>query len=302
MRGESAMKMEVTISEIAEIFKEIQERPGQLFDMIRLDIREVVGKYLTAMMNAELTHYLGREPYVCVSGHVNHRNGSYGRGFALKGIGEMHVDIPRDRDGEFKTFIIPRSKQYEEEIARDFSILFLAGVKTYGYKPDSTWTTDPVFMQQNGNYYFYHNDHLGTPQKMMDTGGAVVWSATYDAFGKATVDGSSTITGNLRFPGQYYDQETGLHYNRNRYYDPDVGMFISSDPIGFWGNDINLYRYVWSNPLNWFDFDGLAGDGQKAWRKEWSDWYKSLLEYSKCTGESCFSATVPICDVTCKRA
>ncbi|MDD5101139.1 MAG: IS256 family transposase [Syntrophales bacterium] len=124
------MKLEVTVSEIADIFKEIQERPGQLFEMIRLDIREVVGKYLTTMMNAELTHYLGRDPYVRVSGAVNHRNGSYGRGFALKGVGEVHVDVPRDRKGEFKTSVIPRSKQYEEEVARDFSILFLAGVST----------------------------------------------------------------------------------------------------------------------------------------------------------------------------
>jgi len=124
------MKLEVTVSEIADMFKEIQERPGKLFEMIRLDIREVVGKYLTEMMNAELTHYLGREPYVRVVGNANHRNGSYGRGFALKGVGEVHVDIPRDRNGEFKTSVIPRSKQYEEEIARDFSILFLAGVST----------------------------------------------------------------------------------------------------------------------------------------------------------------------------
>ena len=124
------MKLEVTVSEIADIFKAIQERPGQLFEMIRLDIKEVVGNYLTAMMNAELTHYLGREPYARVSGVANHRNGSYGRGFTLKGIGEVHVDIPRDRNGEFKTSVIPRSKQYEEEVARDFSILFLAGVST----------------------------------------------------------------------------------------------------------------------------------------------------------------------------
>ena len=124
------MKLEVTVSEIADIFKEIQERPGQLFEMIRLDIKEVVGNYLTAMMNAELTHYLGREPYVRVVGNANHRNGSYGRGFALKGVGEVRVDVPRDRNGEFKTSVIPRSKQYEEEIARDFSILFLAGVST----------------------------------------------------------------------------------------------------------------------------------------------------------------------------
>ncbi|ABC76899.1 transposase [Syntrophus aciditrophicus SB] len=131
MKGESAMKLEVTVSEITDIFKEIQEQPGKLFEMIRLDIREVVGNYLTEMMNAELTHYLGREPYVRVEGkRANHRNGSYGRGFTLKGIGEVHVDIPRDRNGEFKTTVIPRSKQYEEEVARDFSILFLAGVST----------------------------------------------------------------------------------------------------------------------------------------------------------------------------
>jgi len=78
-----------------------------------------------------LTHYLGRELYVRVEGkESNHRNGSYGRGFDLKGIGEVYVDIPRDRNGEFKTVVIPRSKQYEEEVARDFSILFLAGVST----------------------------------------------------------------------------------------------------------------------------------------------------------------------------
>ena len=124
------MKLEVTVSEIADIFKEIQQRPSQLFEMIRLDIREIVGNYLTTMMNAELTHYLGREPYERVAEAVNHRNGAYGRSFTLKGVGEVQVDIPRDRNGGFKTSVIPRSKQYEEEIARDFSILFLAGIST----------------------------------------------------------------------------------------------------------------------------------------------------------------------------
>jgi len=125
------MKMEITVSEVAEIFKEIQERPSRLFEMIRMDIREVVGKYLTELMNVELTHFLGREPYVRIAGTaVNHRNGSYGRRFTLKGVGEVHVNVPRDRKGEFKTSIIPRSKQYEEEVARDFSIMFLAGIST----------------------------------------------------------------------------------------------------------------------------------------------------------------------------
>jgi uncharacterized protein RhaS with RHS repeats len=62
-------------------------------------------------------------------------------------------------------------------------------------------------MKEGSNYYFYHNDHLGTPQKLTTISGAIVWSATYDAFGKATVEGSSTVTNNLRFPGQYFDQE-----------------------------------------------------------------------------------------------
>ena len=54
-------------------------------------------------------------------------------------------------------------------------------IKTYGYKPDSTWTTDPVFMKQGAEYYFYHNDHLGTPMIMTDISGNVVWSATVTA-------------------------------------------------------------------------------------------------------------------------
>ena len=62
---------------------------------------------------------------------------------------------------------------------------------------------------------------------------------------------------NLRFQGQYFDEETGLHYNRFRYYDPDVGRFVSQDPIGLLGGD-NLYQYA-PNPSGWVDQLGLAG-------------------------------------------
>jgi putative transposase len=124
------MKLEVSVPELVEVFKEIHKRPEQIFEMIRLDVREIVGDYMTAMMNAELTHFLGREPYAHGQGPVNHRNGSYGRAFTLKDIGKVDVKVPRDRKGEFTTQVIPRSKQYEEEISRDLSLMFLAGIST----------------------------------------------------------------------------------------------------------------------------------------------------------------------------
>jgi RHS repeat-associated protein len=64
------------------------------------------------------------------------------------------------------------------------------------------------------------------------------------------------VENNLRFAGQYFDQETGLHYNYHRYYDPSLGRYLRADPIGFDGG-INLYAYVLNNPLNWIDPLGL---------------------------------------------
>ncbi len=129
-------------------------------------------------------------------------------------------------------------------------------IRAYGYQPDSMWTTDPLWLRQNGQYYWYQNDHLGTPQKLIDINGTVVWSAQYTAFGNAQVQ-VETVTNNLRFPGQYYDAETGLHYNWFRYYDPGIGRYLKVDPIGFLGGDVNLYPYVWNDPANWVDPKGL---------------------------------------------
>ena len=122
-----------------------------------------------------------------------------------------------------------------------------AAIKTYGYKPGSTWSTDPVFMKVGSEYYFYHNDHLGTPQKMTSVNGAVVWSSKYDSFGKATI-GVETVQNNLRFAGQHEDVETGLHYNWYQYYDPSTGRYLTPDPIGLVGG-VNLFAYVQNNPV-----------------------------------------------------
>ena len=128
-------------------------------------------------------------------------------------------------------------------------------IKTYGYRPGSAWTTDPLFMKVGSEYYFYHNDHLGTPQKMTAVNGVVVWSAKYSFFGKANVE-VEIVVNNLRFPGQYFDSESGLHYNYHRYYDPSVGRYLRTDPIGSTGG-INLYPYANMNPLRLIDPYGL---------------------------------------------
>lgn len=124
------MKVEISVPEVMDIFKEIERQPERLFEMIRVDIRESVGQYLTELMNSELTDFLGREPYERKQGDVNHRNGSYDRSFTLKGIGEVKVEVPRDREGEFKTRVIPRSKRYEDSIRQDLCLMFLTGVST----------------------------------------------------------------------------------------------------------------------------------------------------------------------------
>ena len=128
-------------------------------------------------------------------------------------------------------------------------------LRSYGYKPDSTWGTDPLWLKEGGEYYWYQNDDLGTPQKLVDSSGTVVWSAIYSAFGEASID-IETVTNNLRFPGQYYDEETGLHYNWFRYYDPEIGRYTKIDPIGFSGGEINLYGYGRNNPIIFRDVDG----------------------------------------------
>ena len=129
--------------------------------------------------------------------------------------------------------------------------------KSYGYAPQSDYGTQPLFMRAGNNYYYYQLDHLGTPQQLTSQSGQVVWRAMYDAYGNATVDPGSSITNNLRFPGQYFDAETGLHYNWMRYYDPNTGRYIASDPIRLNGG-INFYVYSAGSPIRWIDSYGLC--------------------------------------------
>ncbi len=135
--------------------------------------------------------------------------------------------------------------------------------KTYSIYKAPLWNT---VKQSQGfdDVWFYHCDHLGTPQEMSNLTGAIVWKAQYKAWGECKVEQaksdffekSEIISNNIRFQGQYFDGEIGLHYNRYRYYSPYVGWFISKDPIGLLGG-FNVYSYA-PNPNNWIDPLGLT--------------------------------------------
>ncbi len=112
-----------------------------------------------------------------------------------------------------------------------------------------------IYGDQAGMYYFL-NDHLGTPHKIVNSEGVIVWEAAYLPFGKGQII-TETIENNFRFPGQYYDAETGLCYNWHRYYDPNTGRYLTPDPIGLRGG-INLFAYVINDPINGMDLWGLA--------------------------------------------
>lgn len=127
-------------------------------------------------------------------------------------------------------------------------------IKEYQYTAYSPWMTNPLFQRDGGQVYFYQNDHLGTPQRMVATSGEVVWAANFSASGEASVT-IETISNNLRFPGQYFDSETGLHHNYFRDYDPLLARYIEGDPIGIKGG-LNLYRYGNANPLIFSDPTG----------------------------------------------
>lgn len=124
------MEIKISVPEAVELIKELQERPSRIFEMATMNVQKDVGDYLTNLMRAELTHFLGREGYERSDGETNHRNGSYARKFCIKGIGEVDTKVPRDRKGEYQTQVLPRSKQYENRIAEDLSMMYLAGIST----------------------------------------------------------------------------------------------------------------------------------------------------------------------------
>ncbi|WP_207780482.1 RHS repeat domain-containing protein, partial [Pokkaliibacter plantistimulans] len=158
--------------------------------------------------------------------------------------------ISKDIGGYLTTFIWQANRLIAE--TDDFS-----HYRSYLYEPG---TYRPLAqLEGEGNLaqvYYYHLDHLGTPQEMTAANGERVWSVQYKAYGHVKRTLIEKVDTNLRFQGQYYDGETGLHYNRHRYYHPGTGHFLTPDPIKLAGG-LNHYQYV-PNPVNWVDPLGLT--------------------------------------------
>jgi RHS repeat-associated protein len=127
----------------------------------------------------------------------------------------------------------------------------------------------PVGVVAGGQLLHIQPDHLGTPRKVVQSNNTVVWDwpILNNPFGEAAPNQDPDANGipftlNLRFPGQYYDAETGLHYNYFRDYEPGTGRYVESDPIGL-GDDFATYSYVGGSPLMWADTYGLAKGGRQ---------------------------------------
>jgi RHS repeat-associated protein len=124
----------------------------------------------------------------------------------------------------------------------------------------STWVHDPhnsfpLAKVDPRGVYAVISDHLGTPRELIDTNGRIAWTARFLAWGAVAEMGQPATDCPIRFRGQWYDAESGLHYNRFRYYSPETGTFLSRDPLRLEAGFL-AYRYA-PNPLMWIDPWGL---------------------------------------------
>jgi RHS repeat-associated protein len=146
-------------------------------------------------------------------------------------------------------------------------------VFTWLYEDDSFI---PLVELTGENAYSIISDHLGTPFAMLDQNGETVWEARLDIYGKTRTHSGSDIKGDtcpFRFPGQYEDEETGLYYNRFRYYMPETGLYTQCDPLGLAGCNPTVYGYVnntlvYIDPLGLLKEFGIAGYKSKLHNKD----------------------------------
>lgn len=147
----------------------------------------------------------------------------------------------------------------------------------HGRSPDQ-----PVAMKSGGELYYYHRDRMGSVIALSDSKGNLAGSYGYGEYGELTRQGPKLALADSKNPlsipkilspdfaytGQYYDKESGLYYYKNRYYSPEIGHFLSQDPMGM-VNGPNVYAYVTNDPLNWIDPMGTEKQDRGFWGTAW---------------------------------
>jgi RHS repeat-associated protein len=117
----------------------------------------------------------------------------------------------------------------------------------------------PIAIFVDGTPYFCHTGYPAVVHELTDAEGRLAWRGVYDPTGRCLALPGTSLENRLRYPGQIFDPETGLHQNVFRYYDPETGRYLTQDPLFYQSHDLNLYRYVQNDPINRYDALGLVG-------------------------------------------
>ena len=125
------MLIKGSVSELMDLFNQVKKEPAKMFELIRTDVKEMVGNYISELLDIELKDHLKRDRYArSFETYPNYRNGSYNRKFCIKSVGEATITVPRDRKGSYKPKVLPRFKRYEDSIKEDLTLMYLTGIST----------------------------------------------------------------------------------------------------------------------------------------------------------------------------
>ena len=151
--------------------------------------------------------------------------------------------------------MVRQNSENNEETDRTFTYIY---THPDSYEPLAQCYKEGDNAEHTVNYF--HCDQIGVPREMTDSQGKLIWKGRYDAWGQLIHDSNRHAQRSthqpFRLQNQYFDQETGLHYNFLRYYEPALGRFITQDPIGLMGG-MNVYQFA-ANVQTWIDPLGLA--------------------------------------------
>jgi putative transposase len=127
---DTSMELKVSVSEAIALIKEVENVPAKILEYIGMNIQKEGGTFLSNLMDRKLTDHVGRKRYERKEGNSDYHNGGYVRTFCIKGIGDVEVRVPRDRNGDFQTQVLPRCQRYDQRITEDLAVMYMTGIST----------------------------------------------------------------------------------------------------------------------------------------------------------------------------